>query len=183
DKAAAAEAEMLAKIAKMPDGDRQMAERFHSIVTAVAPHLSPKLYYGQPAYARDGKVVVFFRSGQMDKERYSTFGVTQHAALDDASGLWATSYALAEPTEEAWTQLTMIVKQAAEHARGGFNCERFPLTHRRILRINRLVPGGGTRSSRRTQPRSGHQHSLIGSHQAHTAASCRATVKRHRVVA
>lgn len=116
DKAAAAEAEMLAKIAKMPDGDRQMAERLHSIVTAVAPHLSPKLYYGQPAYARDGKVVVFFRSGQMDKERYSTFGVTQHAALDDASGLWATSYALAEPTEEAWTQLTMIVKQAAEHA-------------------------------------------------------------------
>src|SRR5699024_602340 len=94
DKAAAAQAEVRAKISKMPDGDRQMAERLHEIVTTTAPHLSPKLYYGQPAYARDGKVVVCFRSGQMEKERYTTFRVTQQAPLESESGLWATSYAL-----------------------------------------------------------------------------------------
>lgn len=113
EKAAAEEAELLAKIAKMPDGDRQLAERVHEIVTSVAPDLAPKLYYGQPGYARDGKPVVFFRSGQMDKERYSTFGVTVLAQLDDASGFWPTSYALTDPTEKAWKQLAEIVKRAA----------------------------------------------------------------------
>lgn len=112
DKAAAAEAELLAKIAQMPDGDREMAERVHAIVAATAPSLAPKLYYGQPGYARGGKVVVFFRSGQMDKERYSTFGVNPQAALDDASGFWPTSYALIDPTEQAWEQLTEIVRRA-----------------------------------------------------------------------
>ncbi|MFV2115774.1 DUF1801 domain-containing protein [Micromonospora sp. LOL_025] len=112
-KAAAEEAEVLAKIARMPDGDREMAERVHAIVTTVAPDLAPKLYYGQPGYARDGKVVVFFRSGQMDKERYSTFGVSTQAALDEEGGLWPTSYALTEPTEKAWEQLGDIVRRAA----------------------------------------------------------------------
>lgn len=115
EKAAAQEAELLAKIEQMPDGDRQMAERVHSIVTTVAPDLTPKLYYGQPGYGRKGKVVVFFRSGQMDKERYSTFGVSALAELDDPSGCWPTSYALIDPTEEAWEQVAEIVRRAAGH--------------------------------------------------------------------
>lgn len=113
EKAAAEEAELLAKVAQMPDGDRELAERVHEIVTTVAPDLAPKLYYGQPGYARGGKPVVFFRSGQMDKERYSTFGVSALAALDDASGFWPTSYALVDPTEEAWEQLAEVVRRAA----------------------------------------------------------------------
>lgn len=113
EKAAAEEAELLAKIAQMPDGDREMAERLHQIVASVAPGLAPKLYYGQPGYARGGKVVVFFRSGQMDKERYSTFGVSVQAALDEPSGFWPTSYALIDPTEKAWEQLTEVVRRAA----------------------------------------------------------------------
>lgn len=113
EKAAAEAADVAAKIADMPDGDRELAERLHSIVAEVAPGLSPKLYYGQPGYARRGKVVVFFRSGQQDKTRYSTFGVSTEAALDDASGFWPTSYALSDPTEEAWKRLREVVRQAA----------------------------------------------------------------------
>lgn len=112
DKAAADLKDQLKKIASMPDGDRQMAERLHEIVTRVAPDLSPKLYYGQPGYSRDGKVLVFFRSGQMDKERYSTFGFSQQAQLDNADGFWPSAYALTEPTEKAWKQLEELVKAA-----------------------------------------------------------------------
>lgn len=112
-KAAADEADLLAKIAQMPEGDREMAERLHSIVATVAPDLAPKLYYGQPGYNRDGKVVVFFRSGQMDKDRYSTFGVSSKAALDEADGFWPTSYALIDPTEAAWERLADVVRRAA----------------------------------------------------------------------
>lgn len=113
EKAAADERALLAKIAQMPASDRAIAERVHSIVTTVAPDLAPKLYYGQPGYARNGKVVVFFRSGQMDNERYSTFGMSQAAALDDESGFWPTSYALIDPTEQAWQALTDVVRRAA----------------------------------------------------------------------
>lgn len=112
-KAAADEADVLAKIAKMPDGDREMAERIHSLVAAAAPDLAPKLYYGAPGYARNGKVVCFFRSGQLDKERYSTFGFSAQAELDDAEGCWPTSYALADPTERAWEKLADLVRQAS----------------------------------------------------------------------
>ena len=112
DKAAADEADVLAKIAQMPDGDREMAERIHAIVADVAPRLSPKLYYGQPGYARDGKVVCFFRSGQMDKERYSTFGFSATANLDDSDGLWPTSYALQNPSDAAWRRLGQLVADA-----------------------------------------------------------------------
>ncbi len=112
EKAEAEAADVLEKIAQMPDGDRELAERLHTIVAEVAPALSPKLYYGQPGYARDGKVVVFFRSGQLDKTRYSTFGVSTEAALDDASGFWPTSYALIEPTEEAWERVREVVRRA-----------------------------------------------------------------------
>lgn len=113
EKAAADEADVLAKIAEMPDGDREMAERVHTIVTTVAPDLAPKLYYGQPGYARGGKVVCFFRSGQLDKERYSTFGFSVQARLDSADGLWPTAYALADLSESAWERLGEVVRQAA----------------------------------------------------------------------
>ncbi len=113
EKAAANESALLARIEEMPDGDREMAERVHAIVTGVAPDLAPKLYYGQPGYARKGKVVVFFRSGQMDRERYSTFGVSTQADLDDDSGFWPTSYALIDPTAAAWDRLADIVRRAA----------------------------------------------------------------------
>ena len=112
DKAAADEADVLAKIAQMPDGDRQMAERVHTIVADVAPELSPKLYYGQPGWARDGRVVCFFRSGQQDKERYSTFGFSSQAGLDNGDGFWSTSYALSDPSESAWEQLGRLVAEA-----------------------------------------------------------------------
>jgi len=112
DKAAADEADVLAKIAQMPDGDRQMAERVHTIVADVAPELSPKLYYGQPGWARDGKVVCFFRSGQQDKERYSTFGFSSQAGLDNGDGFWPTSYALSDPSEQAWSELGRLVAGA-----------------------------------------------------------------------
>lgn len=111
-KSAADEADVLAKIAKMPEGDREMAERVHVIVTTLAPDLAPKLYYGMPGYARSGKVLCFFRSGQMDKERYSTFGVSNLAALDTPDGFWPTSYALQDPSEDAWERLGEIVRQA-----------------------------------------------------------------------
>ncbi|SDH20265.1 hypothetical protein SAMN05421505_112157 [Sinosporangium album] len=111
-KAAADGADVLAKIAQMPESDRALAERVHAIVTTAAPELAPKLYYGQPGYARKGKVVCFFRSGQGDKERYSTFGFSTEANLDNADGLWPTSYALTELTDDAWERLTELVKQA-----------------------------------------------------------------------
>ncbi|UFU07027.1 DUF1801 domain-containing protein [Ruania halotolerans] len=111
-KAAANEADVLAKIAEMPESDRVLAERVHALVTTAAPELAPKLYYGQPGYARKGKMLCFFRSGQMDKERYSTFGFSAEANVDDASGVWPTSYALTEPTEAAWKHLAELVERA-----------------------------------------------------------------------
>ncbi|WMY78464.1 hypothetical protein [Citricoccus sp. I39-566] len=89
-----------------------MAERVHVTVRTLAPDLAPKLYYGMPGYARGGKVLCFFRSDQMDKERYSTFGVSNLAALDTPDGLWPTSYALQDPSEEAWEHLGEVVRRA-----------------------------------------------------------------------
>lgn len=108
-KQAAEELEAMEKIAAMPEPDRRLAERVHALVTTHAPDLAPKLWYGQPAYARKGKVVCFFRSGQADGERYSTFGLTQHAVLDDARGLWPTAYALVDMTSEAEEVLADII--------------------------------------------------------------------------
>lgn len=113
NKAAAAELDVLSKIAEMEPSDRVVAERIHAIVTSTAPDLAPKLWYGQPAYARKGKVVCFFRSGNVDKERYSSFGFTPEANLDDPSGLWPTSYAVSELTEKAEKTLAALIKQAA----------------------------------------------------------------------
>ncbi|WP_150245105.1 DUF1801 domain-containing protein [Nocardiopsis quinghaiensis] len=111
-KAAAAELDVLSKIAGMESSDRAVAERVHAIITSTAPELAPKLWYGQPAYARKGKVVCFFRSGKADKERYSSFGFTAEANLDDPGGLWPTSYAVTELTEKAEETIAALVRQA-----------------------------------------------------------------------
>ncbi|PSK98864.1 hypothetical protein CLV63_10488 [Murinocardiopsis flavida] len=111
-KEAAEELDVLAKIEEMAAPDRAVAERIHAIVTANAPELAPKLWYGQPAYARKGTVVCFFRSGHTDKERYSALGFTPEANLDDASGLWPTSYAVTELSGDAEQAIADLVKKA-----------------------------------------------------------------------
>ncbi len=111
-KAAADEAAVLAAIAKMEQPDRALAERVHAVVTAAAPDLAPRLWYGQPAYAKAGKTVCFFRSGQVDKERYSTFGFSVEANLDEDDGMWPTSYALTELTEAGAKKLEALVRKA-----------------------------------------------------------------------
>ncbi|RBY86914.1 iron chaperone [Blastococcus sp. TF02A-26] len=113
-KAAAAERDLLAKIAAMPQPDRGLAERVHALVTAAAPDLAPKLWYGQPAYAgAGGKVVCFFRSGQADGVRYSTFGFNDEARLDADGGFWPTSFAVtAELDEAAEADISALVRRA-----------------------------------------------------------------------
>lgn len=111
NKKAAEELDVLAKIEEMADADRTVAERLHAIVTSAAPDLSPKLWYGQPAYARKGKVVCFFRSGIVDKERYSTLGFTTEANLDQG-GLWPTAYAVTALDEEAEAAVAALVQRA-----------------------------------------------------------------------
>jgi uncharacterized protein YdhG (YjbR/CyaY superfamily) len=111
DKAAEAERDLLAKIAEMPDADRIMAERVHVVVTANAPMLAPKLWYGQPAYALDGNVVCFFQSAEKFKTRYATLGFNEQAKLDDGV-MWATSFALTEVTAEVEARIAALVRQA-----------------------------------------------------------------------
>ncbi|WP_460887262.1 DUF1801 domain-containing protein [Promicromonospora xylanilytica] len=111
-KAARDEAAVLAKIADMASPDRELAGRVHDIVMAAAPELAPKLMYGQPAYARDGKVICFFRSGQADKERYSTLGFGADAALDEEGGMWPTSYALTGLDDTSAAAITELVRRA-----------------------------------------------------------------------
>ena len=113
DKTAADEASVLAKIANMAEPDRGMAERLMALVAAAAPELLPKLYYGQPGWAKSGKVVVFFRSGLGDKERYSTLGFSGGAQLDDDGGLWPTSYALDHLTDDGAAMIADLVRRAA----------------------------------------------------------------------
>jgi uncharacterized protein YdhG (YjbR/CyaY superfamily) len=111
NKQAEEEAEVLAKIAAMPDHDRAMAERVHEIVKASAPDLSPRTWYGMPAYAKEGKVICFFRDAAKFKTRYATFGFSDKANLDSGA-MWATDFAVKEltPTEEA--KIAELVKQA-----------------------------------------------------------------------
>jgi hypothetical protein len=113
EKAAADAAAVGAKIAEMPEPDRVMAERLHALVAETAPALQPKLYYGQPGWAKGGKVVVFFRSGLMDKARYSTLGFSENAALDDETGLWPTSYALERLDDDAAARIRDLIVTAA----------------------------------------------------------------------
>ncbi|MEU4169891.1 DUF1801 domain-containing protein [Streptomyces sp. NPDC026665] len=111
DKAAEAERDVLAKIAEMGDADRIMAERVHAIVTEGAPALAPKLWYGMPAYALDGKVVCFFQSAEKFKARYATLGFSDQAKLDDGT-MWASAFALTEITAEVEARIGALVKQA-----------------------------------------------------------------------
>jgi len=108
----AGEQDLLSKIAEMPQADRLMAERIHAIVTAAAPDLDPKTWYGMPAYAREGKIVCFFKSADKFKSRYATFGFEENARLDEGS-MWPTSYALTKlsPADEA--KIAELVKKAA----------------------------------------------------------------------
>ena len=105
------ESELLAKIAEMPKADRVMAERIHAIVAAIAPDLSPKTWYGMPAYARDGKIVCFFKSADKFKSRYATFGFEETATLDDGA-MWPTSYALTKLTPADEKKIAALVKKA-----------------------------------------------------------------------
>jgi uncharacterized protein YdhG (YjbR/CyaY superfamily) len=106
------EADVLAKIAEMPAGDRRMAERIHAIVKSAAPALTPRTWYGMPAYARDGKVVCFFQSGQKFKSRYATLGFQQDANLDEGE-MWPTSFALTKLTPEVEQRIGELVRRAA----------------------------------------------------------------------
>ncbi len=102
----------LAKIAEMPEPDRTMAKRLHAIITASAPDLSPKTWYGMPAYAnKDGKVVCFFQSGHKFKVRYATLGFTDTANLDEGA-MWPTSFALKKLTAAEEAKITALVKKA-----------------------------------------------------------------------
>jgi uncharacterized protein YdhG (YjbR/CyaY superfamily) len=105
------EGELLAKIAEMPGPDRAIAERLHAIVKASAPDLSPKTWYGMPAYAKDGKVVCYFQSAHKFKSRYATFGFNDTANLDKGA-MWPTSFALKELTAAEEAKISALVKKA-----------------------------------------------------------------------
>lgn len=106
------ERDVLAKIAEMAESDRVIAERLHEIIRAAAPALSPKLWYGMPAYAKDGKVLCFFQSAQKFKSRYATLGFNHGASLDDGT-MWPTAFALTELTADNEARIGALVKQAA----------------------------------------------------------------------
>jgi uncharacterized protein YdhG (YjbR/CyaY superfamily) len=105
------ESDLLAKIAEMREPDRAMARRLHAIIKANAPALSPKTWYGMPAYAKDGKVVCFFQSAQKFNSRYATFGFSDTANLDDGA-MWPTSFALRELTATEEARIVALVKRA-----------------------------------------------------------------------
>ena len=106
------ESDLLAKIAEMPEPDRVMAQRLHAIIKANAPALSPKTWYGMPAYAtEDGKVVCFFQAAQKFNARYATFGFNDTANLDEG-GMWPTSFALKELTAADEAKISALVKKA-----------------------------------------------------------------------
>ncbi|GIH10657.1 hypothetical protein Rhe02_87240 [Rhizocola hellebori] len=109
--AADAESEVLAKIAELPDADRVIAERIHAILKANAPGLTPKLWYGMPAYAKNGKVVCHVVSAQKFKTRYSTLAFSDEANLDDGN-MWPTSFALAKLTAAEEKKIVALIKKA-----------------------------------------------------------------------
>ena len=110
-KKADGESDVLAKIAEMPEPDRAMAKRLHDIVKAGAPDLSPRTWYGMPAYAKDGKVVCFFQSAQKFKTRYATLGFSDKANLDEGA-MWPTSFALKRLTAAEEKKIGALVKKA-----------------------------------------------------------------------
>ena len=102
---------VLEKIAELPESDRALAERLHAVITASVPDLEPKLWYGMPAYAKDGKVVCFFQTAQKFKTRYATIGFSDQAKLDDGA-MWPTSYALTELTADDEARIAALVRRA-----------------------------------------------------------------------
>jgi uncharacterized protein YdhG (YjbR/CyaY superfamily) len=106
------EAAVLAKIGEMPGPDRSMAERLHAIITKSAPSLSPKTWYGMPAYAKDDEIVCFFKSADKFKSRYATFGFEEAANLDEGA-MWPTSFALKKLTASDEKRIGALVKKAA----------------------------------------------------------------------
>ena len=105
------ESDVLAKIAAMPESDRAMGERLHAIIKASAPAVSPRTWYGMPAYAKDGKVVCFFQSAQKFKTRYATLGFSDKANLDEGA-MWPTAFALTELTAANERRIRALVKKA-----------------------------------------------------------------------
>jgi uncharacterized protein YdhG (YjbR/CyaY superfamily) len=105
------ESDLLAKIAEMPEPDKAMATRLHEIITASAPTLSPKTWYGMPAYAKDGKVVCFFQSADKFKARYATFGFNDSANLDEGA-MWPTAFALKKLTAAEEKTIAALVRKA-----------------------------------------------------------------------
>jgi hypothetical protein len=110
-KKADGESDLLAKIAEMPEPDRAMAGRLHAIIKASAPALSPRTWYGMPAYAKDGKVVCFFQSAQKFKTRYATLGFSDKANLDEGA-MWPVAFALKELTAAEEARIAALVKKA-----------------------------------------------------------------------
>jgi uncharacterized protein YdhG (YjbR/CyaY superfamily) len=108
---AGGESEVLEKIATMSASDRAMAERIHGIITNAAPSLVPRLWYGMPAYAKDGKVVCFFQGAQKFKTRYATLGFSDQAALDEGE-MWPTAFALKDLTAADEARISALVKRA-----------------------------------------------------------------------
>jgi uncharacterized protein YdhG (YjbR/CyaY superfamily) len=109
------ESAVLAKIAEMPAPDRTMGERLHAIIKASAPELSPKLWYGMPAYAKDGNVVCFFQGAQKFKTRYATLGFSDKAILDEGN-MWPTAFALKELTATEEARIGALVKKAVKYS-------------------------------------------------------------------
>src|SRR5712692_9040313 len=105
------ESDVLAKIAEMPEPDRALGERLHAVIKASAPALSPRLWYGMPAYAKDGHVVCFFQSAQKFKTRYATFGFSDKANLDEGA-MWPTAFALTKLTAADEARIGALVKKA-----------------------------------------------------------------------
>jgi len=105
------EADVMAKIAEMPEADKLIAERLHAIVKEHAPELSPKTWYGMPAYARDGMNIVFFQSSHKFKARYATLGFEENAKLDDGA-MWPTSFAVTEITPEVEARIVELIRRA-----------------------------------------------------------------------
>ena len=105
------EADLLEKIAEMGDADRAMAERIHAVITEAAPDLEPKTWYGQPAYAKDGKVVVFFQAASKFKTRYATLGFNDAAKIDDGT-MWPTAFALTSLTAADEKRIAALVTKA-----------------------------------------------------------------------
>lgn len=111
DARAAGERDVLDKIAEMPEADRVMAERIHALILAVAPDLAPKTWYGQPAYAKDGKVICFFQSAAKFNTRYATLGFSEDANIDEGT-MWPTAFGLKELTAADEERISALVQRA-----------------------------------------------------------------------